>query len=80
MSEPEALFDMDAPRSRFTKEPNEIERILQWHAEVTSELQRRVLEATRYVRAHNGDPSLLAILEGSHRPEGVDQLTKERLT
>lgn len=78
MSEPEALFDI--PRSRFTKEPAEIERMLQWHAQITTELQRRVLEATQYVRSHNGDPKLLSILEGSHRPERVDELTKERLT
>ncbi|MBP5800759.1 hypothetical protein J2D78_01550 [Microbacterium maritypicum] len=78
MSEPEALFDI--PRSRFTKEPAEIERMLQWHAQITTELQRRVLEAAQYVRSHNGDPKLLDILEGSHRPEQVDQLTKERLT
>lgn len=78
MSGPDALFDI--PRSRFAKEPAELERMLQWHAQITTELQRRVLEAAQYVRAHNGDPKLLNILEGSHRPEAVDQLTKERLT
>lgn len=47
MSEQEALFDI--PRSRFTKEPAEIERMLQWHAQITTELQRRVLEAAQYL-------------------------------
>lgn len=80
MSDPDALFDLPEPRSRFTKDHAELARALQWYAQITTELQRRVLEASKYVRSHTGDRTLLGILEGSHRPDPIETVVNERLT
>lgn len=48
--------------SRFDQTVDDLKRSLAWHVEVTLRLQRRLLEAQKYVRGHSGDPQLLALL------------------
>ena len=55
---------------RFDPDNEQLRRSLAWHAEITKDLQGRVLKARRYVTAQIGDPELLAILDG-HRTAGT---------
>lgn len=62
--------------SRFNPSDDDLRESLAWHSQITAELQRRVVEAQRYVRTHSGDPKLIAILGGDKAVlsalEGVD--------
>ena len=64
-----------AGTGRFDPTNESLRASLAWHSEITLRLQQRVLEAQKYVKAHSGDPKLLAILDGdepSNLWRGVD--------
>lgn len=54
----------DIMPSRFKPDDDDLRGMIAWHAEITVELQRRVLAAQVYLRGHRNDPELMAILEG----------------
>lgn len=68
---------------RFEPGIESLRRSLAWHANVTTELQHRLVEAQKYVRTHSGDPKLMAILAGNNSVanafEGIDTAAAFRL-
>lgn len=59
--------------SRFDGNADSLRRSLAWHATVTTEMQRRLVEAEKYVRTHSGDPRLLAILSRKGETDDTEQ-------
>lgn len=58
---------------RFDPDNEQLRKSLAWHAEITKDLQGRVLKARRYVTAQIGDPELLNVhvtMELIERREG----------
>lgn len=55
--------------SRFKPNDDDLRGMLAWHAELTTELQRRLHDAQVYVRGHRNDPELMAILTGNDKQD-----------
>jgi hypothetical protein len=55
---------------RFAPTNDQLRKSLLWHAEVTLDLQRRIVEARHYVNKNGIDPRLLAILDTPARSKG----------
>ena len=55
--------------SRFKPDDDDLRGMLAWHADITTELQRRLLNAQVYLRGHRNDPELMAILNGSEKQD-----------